>query len=125
MKDLLIGLMKSLGAPFALAFLAKFWWNWPGNLVYLLFLDTYLLSFYIFEVRQQVLKKRVAFAQIVFWNQFIFLIFFFTIGIPRRSGITSESFWQMTGPVKYLIAGLAVLVGLGALLWKRKEQGKK
>ncbi|NQP65724.1 hypothetical protein HO908_09365 [Streptococcus suis] len=123
-KNVLLGLVKTLLVPLALLLVTKFWWNWPGALVYLLILNAYLMLFYLFEVSKQQLKKKLAFIRSALWYQLIFLAFFLTFGLPNRHSQTSESFWQMAHLVKFLIVGLAVVNIIGLILWKKKEEGQ-
>lgn len=124
MKNVLLGLVKTLFLPVLLLLITKFWWGWPSALVYLLVLNAYLMSFYIAEVPKQQLKKKLAFIRSALWSQLIFLAFFLTIGLPNRHGQTSESFWQMVHPIKFLIVGLALAIVIGLFLWKKKEEGQ-
>ncbi|MFH0373688.1 hypothetical protein [Streptococcus sp. A22] len=124
MKNVLLGLVKTMLVPIVLLLITKFWWGWPSALVYLLILNAYLMSFYLFEVPKQQLKKKLAFIRSALWCQLIFLAFFLTIGLPNRHGQTSESFWQMAHPVKFLIIGWAVASVISLLLWKKKEEGQ-
>lgn len=67
MKNVLLGLVKTLLVPIVLLLVTKFWWGWASALVYLLILNAYLMSFYLFEVPKQQLKKKLAFIRSALW----------------------------------------------------------
>lgn len=123
-KSVLRGLVKTMFLPALLLLVTKFWWGWPSALVYLIFLNTYLISFYVVEVPKKQLKRKLVFIRSALWCQLFFLAFFLTIGLPNRHGQTSESFWQMARPVKYLIVGLAVAIVVGLFVWKKRKEGR-